>query len=204
MLMFVPAAIAPGALTAYPVSAEYRIPSDHYIGDYEYPASYGAEFRRAAAFAGDVRIIANRRETCRTWSVHGLEAYCYRFNIVPAGPQFYLGVQHFAEVAWVFDNVNGYGYPEVGELNPFQDEPQSYVDAAFLISASWVSFIYDLDPNSWKGRHANTPAWPLYNHKNPQNMVWDANCTDLAYVENDTWRQGGIQWIIDHAMSYRR
>lgn len=204
MLMYVPAAIAPEVLQAYPVSSEYRIPSDQDVGNYQYPAAYGAQYRRVAAFAGDVRIIANRRATCQTWSADGLEAYCYRFNISPAGSPFYLGVQHFDEVAWVFDNVNGYGYPEVGEPNPFQGKPRSYMDAAFLISASWASFVYDLDPNSWSGRRADTPAWPLYNHEKPQNMVWDVNTTNLAYVEDDTWRQSGIQWIIDHAMSYKR
>jgi hypothetical protein len=85
------------------------------------------------------------------WSAHGLEAYCYRFNILPAGTPSYLGVQHFDEVAWAFDNVDGLGYLEVGEPSPFQDEPQSYKDADFLISASWASFVYDLDPNSWAG-----------------------------------------------------
>ena len=169
------------------------------------------QFRRAAAFAGDVRIIANRRATCQTWSAKGLQAYCYRFNIIPAGNSsslgvqpFSLGVQHFAEVAWVFDNVKGIGYPETGVPNPFEGKPQSYLDAAFLISASWASFVHDLDPNSWRGRHADQPAWPVYDHKKPRNIVWDANCTGLAYIEEDTWRQSGIQWIIENAMAYRR
>lgn len=202
--MFLPPEIALGVSTAYPVSPDYRIPSDQVVGDFQYPASYGSQFRRAAAFAGDVRIIANRRATCQTWATNGLDAYCYRFNILPAGSPFQLGVQHFAEVAWVFDNVDGYGYPEVGELDPFQSEPESYVNAAFLMSASWASFVYDLDPNSWTGRNASTPMWPLYNNENPENIVWDANYTGLAYVEADTWRQSGIQWIIDHAISYKR
>lgn len=205
MLMYLPEAIAPEILTAYPAdNAEYMIPSDQLVGDYQYPAAFGAQFRRVAAFAGDVRIIANRRATCQTWSANGIKAYCYRFNTRPAGRPFYLGVQHFDEVAFVFDNVDGYGYASFGLVDPFQDKPQSYSDVSFLMSASWASFIYDLDPNSWKGRDPRIPVWPFYDHNKPQNIVWDANSTALAYVQADTFRQSGIQWIIDHALSYKR
>lgn len=189
-LMFLPVSIAPEILTAYPETAEYRIPSDQLVGDYQYP---GSQFRRVAAFAGDVRIIANRRATCQTWSANGVKAYCYRFNT--RTKPYYLGVQHFDEVAFVFDNVDGLGYAGFGLADPFQDKPQSYRDLAFLMSASWVSFVHDLDP----GLH-----WPVYNNKQPQNLVWDANVTGLTFVEDDTFRQSGIQWIIDHALSYKR
>lgn len=149
-------------------------------------------------------MIANRRATCETWSANGINAYCYRFNTRPAGIPFYLGVPHFQEVAFVFDNVNGYGYnAEHGTIDPFQDKPQSYLDVAFLMSASWASFINDLDPNSWQGRNKSVPAWPVYSHAS-QNIVWDANSTTLAYVEVDDFRSSGIQWIIDHALSYKR
>ncbi|QIW99505.1 hypothetical protein AMS68_005023 [Peltaster fructicola] len=200
-----PAVFADQVPSAYPDTAEYRIPSDAVVGDYTYPPSDGALYRRTAAYGGDVVMIANRRATCQTWAENGVAAYCYRFNTRPAGVPFYLGVPHFQEVAFVFDNTNGYGYnAEHSTINPFQDKPQSYSDLAFLMDASWVSFIYDLDPNSWTGRNGATPAWPAYSTATPQDIVWDANATALAYVESDTFRQEGIQWIIDHALAYKR
>lgn len=44
-----------------------------------------------------------------------------------------------------------------------------------------------------------------YSLDNPQNIVWDANATDvLAYTEPDTFRAEGIRWILDHAVMYHR
>jgi len=72
------------------------------------------------------------------------------------------------------------------------------------MSSSWASFIHDLDPNNFTGRHAGTPDWPVYDNSNPQDFVWDANVTALAYSEPDTYRQSGIQYILDHALAYNR
>ena len=70
-------------------------------------------------------------------------------------------VQHFQEVAFVMDNVNGYGYEPVGL--PFMYKPQSYVDLASLMSRSWASFFATMDPNAWKAMNARfvSPILPL-------------------------------------------
>lgn len=104
------------------------------------------------------------------------------------------------QVAFVFDNTNGLGY----DLNPFADGQQSYIDLARLMSSSWASFIHDLDPNGFDGRFSGAEVWPVYSLAAPQNLVWDANATSLAIVEEDSFRKDGIRWILDHADDYRR
>lgn len=196
---------APEILDAYPNVPAYWIPPVAEIGDVQYPPSYGKQYRRSAAYFGDMVMIANRRGTCETWAANGIDAYCYRFNTIPAGLDWETGVTHFQEVAFVFDNTDGLGYnAEHGSVNPFQDKPQSYYNLAKLMSCSWASFIYDLDPNGFSPRHASAATWPAYSMDDPQNIVWDANVTSLAYTEADTFRKEGIKWILDHASDYHR
>jgi hypothetical protein len=37
--------------------------------------------------------------------------------------------------------------------------------------------------------------WPKYTLDNPRNMVFDVNVTNLSYVEPDTYRAAGIDYI---------
>lgn len=150
-------------------------------------------------------MIANRRGACQAWAANGVPAYCYRFNTRPAGVPWELGVPHFQEVSFVFDNTQGLGYDaEHMSVNPFKGEPESYFKLAKLMSSSWASFIADLDPNGFDGRYPQAEVWPQYSVDKPQNIVWDANTTALAYTEPDTWRKEGIPWIISHNIDYNR
>lgn len=195
----------PEALEAYPNEPAYWIPPVQELGNYTYPASYGSQYRRSAAYFGDVYFHANRRGAVETWTANGIPAYSYRFNTRPAGSDWNAGVQHFAEVAFVFDNTQGLGYgPEHGgTVNPFANKTKSYYDLADLMSKSWASFIYDLDPN-YAGKNTSSPAWPKYDLQTPQNIVFDANVTGVAFAEPDTYRAEGIRWILDHSLVYKR
>jgi hypothetical protein len=110
-----------------------------------------------------------------------------------------------ASQAFVFDNTAGYGYDALhSSVNPFATKPQSYYDLATLMSSSWISFIYDLNPNNFTGRYAAAEPWPKYSLETPQNIVWDANETALAVVEKDDYREEGIAFILGHAMDFMR
>lgn len=171
-------------------------------------ASYGAEYRRAAAYYGDTVFIANRRLTCQTWAANNLSAYCYRFNALPNGQTITNGVRHFVEVAFVFDSVLGLGY----NPNPFASRPQSYTDLAKFMSNSWVSFVVSQDPNAWRREdpvvvstslgNETIELWPAYNNSNPLDFVFDANVT--SYLEPDTYRAAGINLINSLSVLYRR
>jgi hypothetical protein len=98
----------------------------------------------------------------------------------------------------VFDNTQGLGY----ENDPFAGKPESYFELADLMSASWASFIYDLDPNSWRRNGSRngtgTPLWPRYQAADLREIVWDANVTGLAAVERDDYREEGMELIYSH------
>jgi len=204
---FIAEQYVPSLLEAYPDTCSDLIPPPTEVPcNVTYPAPYGDVYRRSAAYFGDVVMIANRRGACETWAANGVPAYCYRFNTIPAGIPWEVGVTHFQEVAFVFDNVNGLGYNAAhSSVDPFLNKPQTYTELAKLMSSSWASFIYDQNPNNFTGRYAGAQQWPVYSTGNPQNIVWDVNATNtLAYTEPDTFRQAGIQWILDHALDYHR
>ncbi|KAF2144742.1 uncharacterized protein K452DRAFT_222508 [Aplosporella prunicola CBS 121167] len=197
----VPANFTPSILEAYPDIPALGIPGSGALGplpaDFRPSLPYGAQFRRSAAYGGDYTFIASRRRTCELWATHGLAAYCYRFNAIPAGLAQIPGVTHFQEVAFVFDNVDGLGYAPVA-TPPFQGKGKGYTDLAKLMSNSWVSFIVDGDPNGYnrQGRQ-NTGKWPKYDNSNPLDFVFDANVT--SHTEPDTYRKEGMKLIADHA-----
>ncbi|KAF2634452.1 alpha/beta-hydrolase [Massarina eburnea CBS 473.64] len=149
------------------------------------PASSGDTSRRSDAYYGDVTFIASRRKTCQTWAANSIDAFCYRFNTVPAGLPDSVGATHFQEVAFVFNNQQGLGYPPVSE-DPFEGKPESYFQLAETMSAAWVSFISELNPGEF---------WPKYEGEVGQDWVFDANVTGLGYAEDDDWRKEGIDLI---------
>jgi len=198
-----PAFFVQQLLAAYPDDPSLGIPAE--LGAERLNTTYGLEYRRTSAYAGDEVFIANRRLTCATWAANSVPAYCYRFNARPNGIPPEVGVTHFQEVAFVFNNVQGAGYA----IDPFMDRPQSYLNLSKLMSCSWASFVHDLDPNSFrnssvgKGIAGNATVWPKYgNGSEAMNIVWDANVTSFA--EPDTFRAAGINLINNNSLLYLR
>jgi carboxylesterase type B len=132
---------------------------------------------------------ANRRRQCEAWTEAGVPAYCYRFNMRSGNTDYLSGAAHFEEVAFVFNNIAGLGY-HYGL--PFEGMPESYMRLSTLMASMWASFIHDLDPNS--GVDADV-YWEGYGVDQPVDIVFDANVTALGYMEDDTWRKEGIDFI---------
>ncbi|KJK63148.1 Carboxylesterase family protein [Aspergillus parasiticus SU-1] len=190
-------------LNLYPNTTTFGIPSSSELGgNVTLPQPYGAAFRQSAAYFTDQVFTASRRRTCEAWAAHNVSAYCYRFNTKPATSTWVEGVAHFSDVAFIFNNLEGYGYSP----NPFDvgNLTESYILLSYLMAGSWASFVSDLDPNGWtgRGRNATRADWPLYTVDRPLNMVWDANIT--SYVEVDDWRKEGIALINEVALAYGR
>lgn len=189
----VPAELANQFLEAYPDDLSVNVVAS--LGDARPGAPFGAQFRRSASYFGDQVFIALRRLTCQTWAAAGVPAYCYRFNAIPAGLPPAIGVTHFQEVSFVFNNLLGVGYPPVA-VPPFENKTQSYRDLSTFMSNSWVSFVNDLDPNSWREGalwNGSEGMWPAYDNADPQDYVFDANVT--SHAEADTWRKEGMELI---------
>lgn len=182
-------------LSTYPDKDGFLVPVE-LPADYRPGPPYGAQYRRSAAIAGDIVFIAPRRQTVATWAKFGVPAYSYRFNSIPAGIPQDIGVTHFQEVSFVFYNLAGVGYLPAAEP-PFTGKPLSYAELSREMDSSWISFVHDLNPNTWRVSNASSVEWPIYSISNPQNFVWDANQT--SYAEPDTWRASGISLINQNA-----
>jgi hypothetical protein len=112
------------------------------------------------------------------------------------------GVDHFQEIAFVFFNTKGVGYPPVA-INPFHEKNQAYHNLAKFMDSSWISFIHDLDPNAWRSVWNGTEAlWPKYDVAKPRNIVFDANAT--SYAEDDTYRSAGMKLIVANTAGVHR
>ncbi|KAH8805750.1 Alpha/Beta hydrolase protein [Xylogone sp. PMI_703] len=162
-------------------------------------STLGLQWRRQAAYFGDIVVIAPRRATSTAWSNYNISAYTYRFDVVVDGVPPYIGATHFQEVAFVFYNIKGQGNYNP---NPFADKPATFVNLANQMSRSWVSFIATLDPNN----HGipGTTVWPVYNATSGggagMNFVFTVDGTHGgSYAENDTFRAEGIKFINENA-----
>ncbi|KAL6887034.1 alpha/beta-hydrolase [Trichoderma evansii] len=147
-------------------------------------ADQGFQYKRGAAISGDLDIHAGRRAYAINHSQRSKHPiYTYRFDQAPWDMQEVdvtttapVYVTHFTEIVHVFDNpdknVNWIGpYPIISELATF-------------VSRSWVSFVYDQNPNN-HGLQGK-PVWPEYNTAKPQNIVFRGGA---SWVENDDWRK---------------
>ncbi|KAL0942648.1 Lipase 1-like protein 4 [Colletotrichum truncatum] len=150
--------------------------------------AFGTLWKRVSAVAGDYQQHSGRRLLASTYAETGIPVYSYLWNVYVNGVPWAYGATHFQEVAFVFNNVKGLGYA----ANPFEGKPESYVQLADLMSRMWVAFINDIDPNL---PAANGLTWPLYTPAQPDNLVFDANYTNLGYVEKDSYRATEIAYM---------
>ena len=167
------------------------------LGDQRPAARFGTQFRRVATYIGDQLFIAPRRQTAVSWTQHNATAYAYRFNADQAGFATEQATSHFKEIGFVFNNIAGVGFRP--DIKPFEDKPQRYLDLADFISKTWVSFVHDLDPNSWRKDNANVADWPKYSLEKPEDFVFEVNKT--SGPEADTWRKEGIDFINQNALA---
>jgi triacylglycerol lipase len=114
-------------------------------------ASLGVQWKRAAAYAGDLMQHAPRRLITQTWAKYNVTSYSYHFNVFPSGLDVTIGVTHFQEVTFMLHNVQGFGYHNAVASNPFAGKPESYLQVATMMSRMWARFIVDLDPNNSGG-----------------------------------------------------
>jgi carboxylesterase type B len=114
-------------------------------------ASYGAQWKRIAAYVGDLRQHAPRRTVSQVWAKYNVTNYSYHFNVIPNGAASWLGSGHFREVAFVFDNTMGVGYKNVVAVDPFEGKGEEFDSLARMMSRMWVSFIVGGDPNDSGG-----------------------------------------------------
>lgn len=164
---------------------------------------YGTQWKRSAAYGGDLTMHTGRRITSEAWAKYGVPAYTYHFDVLVNGETDYIGSTHFQEVAFVFDNINGNGYDTAVAVDPFANEPPTFDQLASIMSTAWISFVHDLNPNNnafskKTGINAAGLEWPVYGTENPSNMAFNVNVSGLAYIEPDTYRADAIAYMADN------
>ncbi|KAJ1714947.1 hypothetical protein NYO67_2912 [Aspergillus flavus] len=155
------------------------------------PAGYGKQYKRVAAFQGDVNVHAPRRLAAQAWARHEVPVYSYLFNVVNNLNGPYAGADHGAELPYVFRIPQSLGR---GDHQLMKAQSQ----LAILLSRSWVNFVATLDPNP---SATSGSIWPSYRLEDPRNVVFDLNVTNLEYVADDFYRADGIKYISDNMVT---
>lgn len=187
------------------------------------PSGYGRQYKRVAAFQGDVNIHGPRRLASQAWSSRNVTVYSYRFDAVSPGngpaAGSYAGATHGSEMPYVFHNGDGVWYDF--NKTTMESIPNSYSHLSTIMSRMWVSFVTTLDPNYSGGKgpqpifmistQFRTRAeltvflenvhWPRYNIDNPEITFFDNTVSNLSYVRSDVYRAEGIKYIGDHLAS---
>ncbi|KAI1420726.1 Alpha/Beta hydrolase protein [Xylaria sp. FL1777] len=174
-------------LELYPNDPSQEPPYD-IANDTIFP-EFGLQWRRSCAIYGDIVMIAGRRKLCASYAAAHQPVYSYRFATRPwdatSAAAAAVGVQHFVNVAFSFQNISG----ALGPLPEFQ----SHKDLSVSIGKSYLNFVYWRDPNAGEGGiQTGLPHWPEWTTTKPANMVLDAAQPE---VEKDDFRERGIAFI---------
>lgn len=123
----------------------------------------GSMAKRSFAYMGDNQVHAQRRLTNQAWKAANVTSYSYEWNVLVNGQTNLVGATHAQEVAFVFHNLEGDGYPSNGNPNPFEGKPRSYKELATLMSRAWIGFIANGDPNSLNCESCSSQRGALLN-----------------------------------------
>lgn len=158
-------------------------------------ATYGLQYKRSAAIGGDISQHAPRRFAANAWAKQNVPVYCYYFDVLVNGMTFVTGATHFQEVAFVFYNTEGYGYPQNFHPNPLGGPKRAdFLRLAKIMTRMWIGFISTGDPNSALG-DTHSAHWPKYTLDDPRNIVFTANTT--VHDASDLYRAEAINYMMD-------
>jgi triacylglycerol lipase len=81
-------------------------------------AQFGMQYKRSSSIGGDMQEHSTSRLAASSWAAQGVPVYAYFFDVLVNGQPYTTGSTHFQEVAFVFYNTGGYGYPQNLLPNP--------------------------------------------------------------------------------------
>ncbi|KAH7115912.1 alpha/beta-hydrolase [Dendryphion nanum] len=170
-------------LSIYPTDPNLGCPYN--TGAYRFAP--GVLDKQACSIFGDLVQIAPARMIARTLTSNngGKPIYRYRFNHLASNvskTSIGRGITTGAEQPYVFSNL-------------VPDSPWDQALAREMTSA-WISFAYDLDPNTRNG--SALPYWPKYG-TNASTIVFNGYGST---IEQDTYRAEGINYIIDNVLKF--
>ncbi|CAG8948595.1 unnamed protein product [Penicillium salamii] len=152
-------------------------------GNTTWPA-LGQMYKRYSSMAGDLTMVAPRRLLAQTMSGF-TDVFSYRWDVAALNTSSTIGVQHFAEIPFVFANP-------VQTITPLGSDP-ARLELGQMAARMWTSFVTDLDPNGHGV--SDISRWPEYaSGTSASNFVLRLPRTE-SYTEADTYRAAGIAYI---------
>ncbi|KAL3462943.1 Alpha/Beta hydrolase protein [Aspergillus heterothallicus] len=158
----------------------------------------GALDKKACSIFGDIVQIGPARLIAKWLTKHNgsggnnhghsnnkAPVYRYRFNHLPHdvdSSNITRGITTGIEQRYVFSNL-------------IPDHPWDQA-LAYEMSAAWISFAHDLDPN-W-GAESALPFWPEYGEEK-SSMVFSGYGSG---IEKDNYRAEGVEYIMDNVIPY--
>jgi carboxylesterase type B len=133
-----------------------------------YPPNGTNQYKRQAAMAQDVFFESGRRIQLQSARRSGIQTWSYRFaQPSPVGigidstqvAKASMGVQHEAEIPYVFFNppIQGANAANIPEPLRTYASDENLVQVSKAMSAAWIHFAYNLDPNG-----VEVPRWEAY------------------------------------------
>ncbi|KAF4901836.1 Lipase 1 [Colletotrichum fructicola] len=166
-------------ISLYPTSPQLGCPYN--TGSTQFTS--GLLDKMACSIFGDIVQIGPARMIAQTLARDGVPVYRYRFNHLQSNTSLMTkGIGTGVEQQYVFSN-----------LIPDQPWDQSM---AYQMSASWISFAHDLDPNTGVSG-TGLPLWPQYGNEG-NSIVFNGYG---SWIEADTYREPGVQFIIDNVLT---
>ncbi|KAF3030899.1 hypothetical protein E8E15_011313 [Penicillium rubens] len=145
--------------------------------------SLGLMYKRYASIAGDITMAAPRRMLAQRMATFSDNVYSYRWDVAALNSSTTIGVQHFAEIPFVFANP-------VQTITLLGSDP-ARLELGQMAARMWTSFVADLDPN---GHGVSDIAkWPKYSSRTA-NFVFRLPQNE-SYIEADTYRADGMDYI---------
>ncbi|KAJ5681691.1 uncharacterized protein N7477_001631 [Penicillium maclennaniae] len=144
--------------------------------------SLGLQYKRYESIAGDLTMFAPRRLLAHTMAQFE-NVYSYRWDVAALNTSSTIGVQHFAEIPFVFANP-------VQNITALGSDP-TRLELGQMAARMWTSFVTDLDPNGHGVSHV--PQWPEYSSQS-KNFVFRLPRNE-SYIEDDTYRATGMNVI---------
>ncbi|OQE16712.1 hypothetical protein PENSTE_c023G08461 [Penicillium steckii] len=145
--------------------------------------SLGLQYKRYSSMAGDITMFAPRRMLATLMSKSVDNVYSYRWDVPASNTSSTIGVQHFAEIPFVFAN------PEQS-ITPLGTDP-ARLELGQMAARMWTSFVTDLNPNGHGVE--KIPKWPRYSSKTA-NFVFRLP-RNGSYIESDSYRASGMAVI---------
>ncbi|KAK6346233.1 hypothetical protein TWF730_010563 [Orbilia blumenaviensis] len=170
--------------------------------------NHGLQYHRLSAIFGDILFIAGKRNYAQRMAQYNVPIWSVRSNVLPNGYANWSGAVHTTDVNFIFNNLEAPGYDIGGAGVRIVPDPMGgpkalqFKELADFASRSFVRFFARGDPAA--GRRPGDVNWVRYKHggaNKANQIVWDVADSGVGidvHVEQDTFRQAGIQHIIDY------